>query len=72
MFDIVFAQLGVIPRIRNKFAKIVAVAERCFITDQFKNKESRSSNSCKISWWKNIIEKGKNFFGPNLEFCQFG
>ena len=49
MFDIVFAQLGVIPRIRNKFAKIVAVAERYFITDQFKNKESRSRISCKIS-----------------------
>ena len=49
MFDIVFAQLGVIPRIKNKFAKIVAAAERYFITDQFKNKDSRRRSSCKIS-----------------------
>ena len=29
-FDIVFAQLGVIPRARNKFVEIVAAAE-CYL-----------------------------------------
>ena len=30
MFDIVFVQLGVIPRTRNKFVEVVAVTERYF------------------------------------------
>ena len=30
-FNIVFAQLGVIPRARNKFVEIVAAAERYLI-----------------------------------------
>ena len=41
MFDIVFAQLRAIPRIRNKFVEIVAVAERYFIIGHVKNKESK-------------------------------
>ena len=39
MLDIVFAQLGAIPRIRNKFAEMVAVAERYFIIAHVKNNE---------------------------------
>ena len=53
MFDIVFAQLGVIPRTRNKFLKIVAVAERYFIIAHVKKiiKEAAVPNMlfCKIS-----------------------
>ena len=26
--------------------------------------------SRKISWWKNVNEKWKNFFVPNLQYCQ--
>ena len=41
-FDIVSAQLEVIPRTRNKFVKIVAVAERyLIITHVKKNKEPK-------------------------------
>ena len=36
-----FAQLGVIARIRNKFVEIVAVAERYFMIAHVKNKESK-------------------------------
>ena len=41
MFDTVFAQFGVISRIRNKFVEIVATAERYFIIAHAKNKESK-------------------------------
>ena len=34
-------QLGVIPRTRNKFVEIVAVAERYLIITHVKNKESK-------------------------------
>ena len=27
--------------------------------------------SRKISWWKNVNKKGKNFFVPNLQYSQF-
>ena len=40
-FDIVFAQLGAIPRTRNKFVERVVVAERSFIISHVKNKESK-------------------------------
>ena len=40
-FDIAFAQLGVIPRTRNKFVEIVAVAERYLIPNHVWNKESK-------------------------------
>ena len=40
-FDIVFAQLGVIPRTRKKFVEIVAVTECNLITNQVRNKESK-------------------------------
>ena len=52
-FHIVFAQLGVIPRTRNKFVEIVAVAERYLIITHVKNKESKKL-FCKISWWENV------------------
>ena len=39
-FDIVFAQLEVIPRTRNKFVERVVVAEHSFIISHAKNKES--------------------------------
>ena len=44
-FNIVFAQLGVIPRTRNKFVDIVAVAECYLITNHVKNKESKKQPS---------------------------
>ena len=82
-FDIVFAQLKVIPRTRNKFVEIVAVAERyLIITHVKKNKESRKQPFwicfsvmlyiIYLSWWKNISKKRKKFFVPSLQFCQFG
>ena len=70
MFDIVFAQLGVILRTRNKFFKIVAVAERYIIIPHVKKKikEAAVPNMlfCKISGWKNVNEKGKNLLVPDL------
>ena len=41
MFDIMFAQLGVILRTSDKFVEIVAFAERYFILVHVKNKESK-------------------------------
>ena len=38
-FDIAFAQLGVIPRTRNKFVEILAVAECYLITNHVKKKK---------------------------------
>ena len=43
-FDIAFAQLGVIPRTRNKFVEIVAVTESYLITNHVKNKESKKQS----------------------------
>ena len=74
-FNIAFAQLGIIPRTKNKFVEIVAVAECYLITNHVKNiKEAAVLNmpSCKISWWKNVSEKGKTFFALNLQHFQFG
>ena len=36
-FDIAFAQLGVIPRTKNKFVEILAVEECYLITNHVKN-----------------------------------
>ena len=49
-YDIVFAQLGVIPRTRNKFVEIVAVAERYLIITHAKKKEAADPNmpSCNM------------------------
>ena len=44
-FHIVFAQLGVIPRTRNKFAEIATVAERYLIITHVKNYESKKQPS---------------------------
>ena len=45
-FDIVFPQLEVIPKTRNKFVEIVAVAERYVIVTHVKKiKNQRSSRS---------------------------
>ena len=41
MFDIAFAQLGVIPKTRNKLVEIVAVAKRYHIIAHEKIKESK-------------------------------
>ena len=51
-FDIAFALLGVIPRTKNKFVEIAAVAVCYLITNDVKNiKEAAVPNmpSCKIS-----------------------
>ena len=49
-FDLAFAQLGVIPRTRNKFVAIVAAAE-CKPGKKQRIKEAAAPNlsSCKIS-----------------------
>ena len=38
-FDIMFAQLEVIPRTRNKLAEIITIAERYLITTHVKSKK---------------------------------
>ena len=38
-FDIVFAQLGDIPRTRSKFVELVAVSERYIFITHVKNKK---------------------------------
>ena len=43
MFDIVFAQLEVIPRIRNKFVETVVVAERHFTIAHVKKKRIKEA-----------------------------
>ena len=62
-FDIVFAQLGVITRTRNKFVEILATPERYLVINS-RIKEAAVPNmpSRKISW-KNIL--------PNLQHRQF-
>ena len=75
MFDIVFAQLGVIPRTRNKFIEIVAVAERHFIIGHLKKKESKKQPirfPAKLPDGRMSVKKGKNLFVPKLQYCQFG
>ena len=44
-FDIVFPQLGVIPRLGIKFIKVVAFVERCMVITRVKIKNQRSSCS---------------------------
>ena len=66
MFDIAFAQLRVIPRTRNKFVEVVAVAKRDFIIAHVKNKESKKHpfRIClpvKLADEKTSIKKGKIF-----------
>ena len=49
-FDIVFAQVGVIPKTRNNSVEIVAVAERYLVITHVQNKESKKQIlSCKTS-----------------------
>ena len=62
-FDIVFAQLGVITRTRNKFVEILATPERYLVINS-RIKEAAVPNmpSRKISWWKNVNKKGKIFY----------
>ena len=66
MFDIAFAQLRVIPRTRNKFVEVVAVAKRDFIIAHVKNKESKKHpfRIClpiKLADERTSIKKGKIF-----------
>ena len=66
MFDIAFAQLRVIPRTRNKFVEVVAVAKHDFIIAHVKNKESKKHpfRIClpvKLADGKTSIKKGKIF-----------
>ena len=42
-FDIVSAQLGVIPRTRNKFAEIVAIAEPYLIVTHVKKQRIKEA-----------------------------
>ena len=63
MFDIVFAQLGVILRTRNKFFKIVAVAERYIIIPHVKKKSKKqpfqTCFSVKLADGRMSMKKGK-------------
>ena len=43
-FNIVFARLGVIPRARNRFAEVVAAAERYLIITHVKNVQSNKQS----------------------------
>ena len=66
MFDIVLAQLGVIPRIMNKFAEIIAVVERSFVIAHVKNKEWKKHPfwlwlPVKVADGRMSIKKGKNY-----------
>ena len=71
-FNIMFAQLGVITRKRNKFAEIVAASKRYLIINSgIKEAAVPTMPSREISWWKNVNKKGKMFFVPNLQYCQF-
>ena len=63
-FDIAFAQLGVIPRTKNKFDEIVGVAECYLITNRVKNiKEATVPNmpSCKLANGRMSVKKEKNY-----------
>ena len=65
MFDIVFAQVGVIPTIRNKFVEIVVAVERYLIIAHVKNKESKKrpfwiSLPVKLADRKMSVKKEKN------------
>ena len=74
-FDIVFAQLGVIPRARNKFVEKVAAAERYLIITHVKKKSKKKSFRMylpviiRLTWWKNINKKGTNLFVSSLQYC---
>ena len=78
-FDIVFAQLVVIPRRRSKFIEIVAEVERYWVITRVKNKESKKqplrrclpATIC-FRWWKNKNKKVRNFFVPSLKFVSLG
>ena len=66
MFDIVFTQLGVIPRIMNKFVEIIAVAERSFVTAHLKNEEWEKHPfslwlPVKVADGRMSVKKGKNY-----------
>ena len=66
MFNIVFTQLGIIRRTRNKFAEIVAVAKRYFIIAHVKSKESKKQLfrirfPVKLANRRMLIKKGKFF-----------
>ena len=72
-FSIVFAQLGVITRRRDKFVEIVAVSECYYLTVNSRTKKAAVPNmpSRKISWWRNVNKKGMNLFTTNSKHCQF-
>ena len=71
-FNIVFPQLGVITRKRNKFVEIVVASERYLIINSgIKEAAVPAIPSRKISRWKNVNEKRKKFFVPTLQYCKF-
>ena len=73
MFDIVFAQLGVIPRIRNKIVEIVAVAERNFMIGHVKHEESKKQPFCvNLADGRMPVKKGKIFSYLNYNIVSLG
>ena len=56
-----FAELGVITRIKNKFVEIVAASGHYLIVNSgIKKVAVPKKPSHKISWWKNVNKKEKN------------
>ena len=72
-FDIVFAQLGVIPRTRNNFVEVTAAVEYYFIITHVKKKRIKevAVPNVIICCWKTINKKERNFFVPNLQHFHF-
>ena len=66
------AFIRTIIRTRNKFIEIAAASERySIINSGIKEPAVPTMPSRKISWWKNVNKKGKNFFVTNLQSYQF-
>ena len=59
-FDIVFAQLGLITRTKNKFVEIVATSEHYLIVNSgIKEEAVLNMPSRKICWWRMSVKREK-------------
>ena len=67
LHNIVFAQLGLIPR---ACCRVPLKYKSCRIKT-IKQAHVPNMLSCKTTWWKNFYEKGKKLFVPNSQHCQF-
>ena len=60
-FDILFSQLGVIPRTRSNFVQVVAEEHYLIITQGIKETAVPNELSHKSRWWKNVNNVNKKF-----------